>query len=117
MVVDQGDIFWIDLDEPYGSEPGFRHPFVVVQNNMFNYTGINTVVVCPITSNLKRAKSPGNVRLNKNEAGLSKESVVNISQITALDKDRLIEKIGSLSEKRLQQVISGIHLLLDPREV
>ena len=81
MVTNQGDIFWITLKEPAGSEPGYRHPHVVIQNNLFNRSRINTVVVCALTSNLKRAKAPGNVLLNKGEACLPKKSVVNISQI------------------------------------
>ena len=96
MVIRQGDVFWIELDEPSGSEPGYRHPHAVIQNNVFNKSRINTVVVCVITSNLRRAESPGNVLLKKGEANLPKQSVVNISQIFTADKRDLTEKIGSL---------------------
>ncbi|MBI2859327.1 MAG: type II toxin-antitoxin system PemK/MazF family toxin, partial [Chloroflexi bacterium] len=68
MVIDQGDVFWVDLGEPTGSGPAYRHPHVVVQNNVFNKSGIQTVVVCSLTSNLRRAASPGNVLLEKGEA-------------------------------------------------
>ena len=94
MVINQGDVFWIEFDEPAGSEPGYRHPHVVIQNNLFNRSRINTVVVCALTSNLKRAKAPGNVNLNKGEANLPKKSVVNISQIFTVNKSDLSEKIG-----------------------
>jgi mRNA interferase MazF len=67
MVIGQGDIYWVDLEEPSGSEPGYKHPHVVVQNNVFNRSQIGTVVVCALTSNLKRASAPGNVLLDKNE--------------------------------------------------
>ena len=117
MVINQGDIFWIDLDEPSGSEPGFRHPHVVLQNNVFNRSRIRTVVVCALTSNLKRATAPGNVRLEPGEANLSKQSVVNISQIFTVDKTRLSEKIGTLSVKRVRQILDGLRLLTEPREV
>ncbi|MEM7078985.1 MAG: type II toxin-antitoxin system PemK/MazF family toxin [Pseudomonadota bacterium] len=117
MVIEQGDVFWVDLDDPDGSEPGFRRPYVVVQNNVFNYSRINTVVVCAITSNLKRAKAPGNVLLNKGEANLPRESVVNISQIITLDKGMLVDKLGTLSQKRTAQVVAGIQLLIEPREI
>lgn len=117
MVINQGDIFWIDLNEPSGSEPGYRHPHVVIQNNLFNRSRINTVVVCPLTSNLKRATAPGNVLLNKGEANLPKKSVVNISQIFTVNKSDLSEKIGALKSERLEQVIQGIKLLTEPREV
>jgi mRNA interferase MazF len=117
MVINQGDIFWLDLNEPSGSEPGYRHPHVVIQNNLFNRSLINTVVVCALTSNLKRATAPGNVLLNKGEANLPKKSVINISQIFTVNKSDLSEKIGSLTRERINQVFDGIQLLAEPREV
>jgi len=99
-LINQGDIYWLDLEEPIGSEPGYRHPHVVIQNDLFNHSRIDTVVVCLITSNLKRAKSPGNVLLQKNEGNLPKRSVVNVSQIYTVDKMELFDKIGTLSPKR-----------------
>ncbi len=73
-MINQGDIFWVELDEPTGSSPGYRHPHVVIQNNVFNRSRINTVVVCALTSNLQRAAAPGNVLLEPGEADLSKQS-------------------------------------------
>jgi len=102
------------LGAPKGSEPGFRHPHVVVQNDVFNASRINTVVVCALTSNLKRAQAPGNLTLLKREANLPKKSVVNISQLLTVDKKDLTEKIGSLSSERTQEIINGIKLLIDP---
>ena len=117
MVINQGDIFWIDLDEPSGSEPGYRHPHVVVQNNVFNRSRINTVIVCALTSNLKRAAAPGNVLLEPREANLPKQSVVNVSQIFTVDKSQLGEKIGTLSSRRVREILDGVRLLLEPREL
>ena len=117
MVINQGDIFWVDFDIPDGSGPGYRRPCVVIQNNLFNRSRINTVVVCALTSNLKRAKAPGNVLLNKGEAHLPKKSVVNISQIFTVNKSDLSEKIGALTRERFNQVLEGIKLLTEPREV
>ena len=117
MVINQGDIFWVELDEPLGSGPGYRHPHVVVQNNLFNQSRINTVIVCALTSNLKRAQAPGNVLLDSNEAGLLKQSVVVVSQIFTVDKRQLNEHIGTLSQKRMRQILEGIKLLTEPREV
>ncbi len=116
-MINQGDIFWIEFGEPSGSTPGYRHPHVVIQNNIFNRSRINTVVVCALTSNFKRAKAPGNVLLSKGEANLPKRSVVNISQIVTVDKSDLVEKIGTLSDRRIQEILNGIYLLLEPREV
>jgi mRNA interferase MazF len=117
MVIRQGDIFWIDLGAPVGSEPGYRHPHVIIQNNLFNQSLINTVVVCALTSNLKRATAPGNVLLDKGEANLPKQSVINISQLFTVNKNDLSEKIGSLSRERFNQVYEGIKLLVAPRDV
>ena len=117
MVIKQGEVFWVDLGEPSGSEPAYRHPHVVIQNNVFNRSRVNTVVVCALTSNLKRAKAPGNVLLEKGEANLPKQSVVNITQLFTVNKSDLKEKIGSLSRNRLTQVLQGVELLVTPRDV
>jgi len=117
MVINQGDVYWVELEEPSGSEPGYRHPHVVIQNNVFNQSRINTVVVCVLTSNLRRAEAPGNILLEEGEANLPKQSVVNISQIFTVDKQALDEKIGTLSRKRVWQILDGIDLLLQPRDV
>ncbi len=117
MVIRQGELYWLDVGEPSGSAPGYRRPFVVIQNDMFNRSLINTVVVCTLTSNLRRAEAPGNVLLQPREAGLSKQSVVNVSQIYTVDKQELTEKIGSLSSKRVLEILGGIQLVLQPREV
>lgn len=74
MVINQGDIFWIDFTPPDRSEPGYRHPHLVIQNNLFNRSRINTVVICTLTSSMKRAGAPGNIVLSKGEANLPKKS-------------------------------------------
>src|SRR3712207_3002172 len=102
MEIRQGDIFWIDLEAPRKSEPGFTRPFVVVQNNLFNRSRMNTVLVCALTTNLSRADAPGNVRLYKDEANLSKPSVIIVSQMLTVDKSDLREKIGTLSKRRIE---------------
>ena len=115
-MIRQGDVYWIEFEEPEGSEPGYKHPHVVVQNNLFNHSRINTILVCPLTSNLKRANSPGNVLLDKREANLPKPSVINVSQIFTVDKSQLGDYIGTLSSEPLRQVLDGIKLLLEPKE-
>ncbi|HEY9875314.1 MAG TPA: type II toxin-antitoxin system PemK/MazF family toxin [Candidatus Obscuribacterales bacterium] len=117
MLINQGDIFWIDLDEPSGSEPGYRHPHVVIQNNVFNRSHISTVVVCTLTSNLRRADAPGNVLLEAGEADLPERSVVNVSQIFTVSKSHLGERIGTLSPERIRQILDGVRLLTEPREI
>ncbi len=116
-MIRQGDVFWVDLGKPSGSEPAFRYPHLVIQNNVFNRSRINTVVVCSLTSNLKRAKSPGNVLLEKGEANLLRQSVINITQIFTVDKGDLTEKIGSLSRDRIAQVLEGIDMLIKPMDI
>ncbi|MDP3259096.1 MAG: type II toxin-antitoxin system PemK/MazF family toxin [Thermodesulfovibrionales bacterium] len=117
MTIKQGDIYWINLVAPKGSKPGYRHPHVVIQNNIFNLSRINTIVVCALTSNLKRAAAPGNVLLKKGEGNLPKDSVVNISQVITVNKSDLTGKIGSLPPAKLKEIIEGVKLLIEPREL
>ncbi|HRW09600.1 MAG TPA: type II toxin-antitoxin system PemK/MazF family toxin [Caldilineaceae bacterium] len=114
MVIEQGDVFWIEFVRLHGADPGYRRPYVVVQGNTFNYSRIDTVVLCAITSSLARAEAPGNVRLEPGEANLPRASVVNVSQLLTVDKRDLVDKIGTLPWHRVQQIVEGIHLLLDP---
>jgi mRNA interferase MazF len=117
MVIAQGDIFWLDPGAPRGSGPGFRRPHVVVQNDVFNASRIQTIVLCSVTSNLTRAKAPGNLLLRKGEANLPRPSVVNVSQIVTVDKSVLKEKIGTLSCQRILEIVGGLRLVLEPREL
>lgn len=110
--VSQGDIWWADLPEPSGSGPGFRRPVVVVQGDSLNQSRIATVVCVPLTSNLRWASAPGNVPLSARLTGLSKDSVVNVSQIIALDKGILMERMGKLPRKKLDSVLAGIDIVL-----
>lgn len=117
MVIKQGDIYWIDLGEPVGAQTAYRHPHLVIQNNVFNQSRIASVVVCALTSNLKRAKAPGNILLEQDEVNLPKQSVVNVSQIFTVSKEQLQQKIGTLSQARIEQVLAGIQLVIEPRDV
>jgi mRNA interferase MazF len=116
MVIHQGDLYWVDLGAPHGSEPGYSHPHMVVQNNLFNHSKIGTVLICPLTSNLRWANAPGNVLLDKHEGNLPRQSVVNVSQIFPVDRSRLTDYIGTLSPNRIRQVVDGIKLVIEPRE-
>lgn len=117
MEIRQGELFWIEIGEPKGSAPGYRRPYVVIQNNVMNRSRIQTVIVCALTTNLKWSAAPGNVLLNKQEANLQKKSVINVSQLLTVDKESLVERIGSLSKERFNQVLQGITLLLEPGEL
>jgi mRNA interferase MazF len=117
MVINQGDVFWIDLGEPEASEPGYERPCVVIQNNVFNSSKLHTVIVCSITSSLKRGGAPGNVMLNEGEADLPKPSVVLVTQVYTVDKSQLGEYIGTLSRKRVRQILDGLDLVTEPREI
>ncbi len=117
MVIHQGDVYWIELGDPSGSEPGYKHPHVVVQNNLFNQSRIHTVIVCPLTSNLKRAQAPGNIQLERGEANLPKPSVVNVSQVFTVDKAQIGDHVGTLSPARVRAILDGIQLVLEPREL
>ena len=116
-MIRQGDVFWVELGEPVGSAPGYRHPHVVIQNNVFNRSRINTVVAVALTSNLTRAAAPGNVLLRKGEAGLPKPSVVNVSQVFTVDRSQLAQRIGTLSPARVREIVAGLLSVVEPREV
>ncbi len=108
MRLNRGDLFWIAPDDSRGSVPSYSHPHVVVQDDVFNHSRITTVVVCALTSNLHRATEPGNVLLEPGEGNLPKQSVVVVSQISSVDKSRLGEHIGSLSDARVEQILAGL---------
>lgn len=114
MVVQQGDVVWVELPDPDDSSPGGRHPAVVLQHDRFNRTALNTVVVAMLTSQLRYGALPGNVRLRKGEAGLPKASVVNVTQIATLDRASLSAKIGRVSRERLAEIWQGVCLVLEP---
>jgi mRNA interferase MazF len=99
-----------------GASLGGKRPAVVLQQDRFNRSRVQTVVVAAVTSNLKLAAAPGNVRLRKGEAGLAKASVVNVTQLMTVDRDLIRAKLGRLSDRRLAEVWNGIRLVLEPPE-
>ena len=111
-MIAQGEVWWADLEDPAGSEPGFRRPVVVVQGDPFNRSRLATVVCVALTSNLRWADAPGNVPLAAKATGLPKDSVANVSQIVTLDKASLTERAGVLTDKKLDLVLLGIDLVL-----
>lgn len=111
-MINQGDVYWIRAEASDASELGYHpHPYVVVQENLFNHSRVHTVIVCALTSNLKLINEPGNVLLNVGEANLPKQSIVVVSKVSSVEKARLGEYIGSLSQERVQQILAGLHLL------
>jgi mRNA interferase MazF len=115
-VIRQGEVHWIDLGDPRGSEPAHRRPCIIVQNDAFNASCIATVVVVVLTTNVRLGEAFGNVILRKGEAGLPKRSVVNVSQLATIDRTMLDGRIGKLSRHRLHEVLAGIEALLRPVE-
>ncbi len=113
VAVARGEIWWADLGDPLGSEPGYRRPVIVVQGDPLNRSRIATVVVVPLTSNLQWADAPGNVLLSSDLTGLSKDSVANVSQILTVDKSMLTERVSKLPQGKLDLVYSGIDIVLD----
>jgi mRNA interferase MazF len=106
--INQGDLYWLGPDESRGSVPGVAHPHVVIQDDVFNHSRVATVIVCALTSNLKRATEPGNVRLDAGEGNLPQPSIVVVSQVSSVEKTMLGERIGSLSASRVEQIIAGL---------
>lgn len=112
MVVSQGEVWWADIPAPTGSGPGFRRPVVVAQGDPLNRSRIATVVCVPLTSNLRWADAPGNVPLPAGATKLAKDSVANVSQVVALDKTLLTERVGKLPRAKVDLILSGIDIVL-----
>lgn len=112
MVVERGEIWWADLPEPRGSSPVYERPIVITQADFLSKTAINTVIGVLITTNLDLAEMPGNVLIEKRQSGLSKDSVVNVTQIVTIDKTQLLEFVGTLSERKMEQIDEGLRLVL-----
>ncbi len=112
--VRQGEIYWIDLGSPVGSEPAYLHPHVIVQSDVYNRSRLRTVIVCALTSNLRRAELPGNVLLAAGEANLPRPSVVNVTQLFTVDRSELGESVGRLSRRRVREIVAGVRLVLAP---
>lgn len=112
-MIRRGEIWWAELDEPTGSEPGFRRPLVVLQADAFNRSRIQTVVCAVLTSNLRLAEAPGNVLVVRRDSGLPKDSVVNVSQIVTIDRSALSERVGKLSARVRQRIDDGLRLVLE----
>ena len=108
----RGEVWWADLPEPAGSEPGYRRPVLIVQADDFNRSRIRTVLAAAITSNLAIAQAPGNLPLPRGSVGLERESVVNVSQVVTVDKRFLMERAGRLSGSQLRLVEEGLRLVL-----
>jgi mRNA interferase MazF len=104
----RGGVYWVEADPQSEVAPNYRHPHVVIQDDVFNRSRIDTVIVCGITSNPRRAHEPGNVRLEEGEGNLVKLSVVVVSQVSSIPKSRLGDYIGTLSSERVTQVLDGL---------
>jgi mRNA interferase MazF len=112
VVISQGEVWWADLLEPSGSGAGYRRPVVVVQGDAFNRSAIATVVSVPLTSTLRWADAPGNVRLSARSTGLPRDSVANVSQVVALDRIHLTERVGKLSRAKVDLLLSGLDIVV-----
>ena len=108
----RGEIWWASLTAPKGSGPGYRRPVLVVQANSFNESRISTVLVVVLTSNLALAQAPGNVRISKSDSGLSKASVLNVSQIITIDRQFLTERVGTVPGRVMEKINEGLKLVL-----
>lgn len=117
MTIRQGDVLWVSLPAARGSAPAGRRPAVILQHDRFNRTRLATAVIVAITSKLRYAGIPGNVRLRKGEAGLTRPSVINVTQIATVDRDNLGPHLGRLSATRLAEVWQGIRLVCEPDSI
>ena len=112
MVISQGEVWWAEMPAPVGSGPGLRRPVVIVQSDAINRSRIATVLCVPLTSNLGWANAPGNVPLAARVTGLPKDSVANVSQLTAVDKSLLTERVAKLPRRTIQLILAGLDVVL-----
>jgi mRNA interferase MazF len=108
----RGELWWADFGIPFGSEPGYKRPVLIIQNDFFNRSKINTTIVIPLTTNLILADAPGNILITKNESKLKKDSVLTISQIEVIDRQRLIEKITKIDRTVIEKIENNIIFVL-----
>ncbi len=113
MVVQRREVWWADLEEPRGSEPGFRRPILIVQADAFNRSRLRTVLGIVLTSSMRVLDAPGNVLLPAKSSGLAKDSVANVTQIVTLDEDYLAERTGRIPPRLMARVDAGLKLVLD----
>ena len=113
MPIRKGSIYWVDFSSAGNAKTNGLSPGLVIQNDALNSSKLNTVNILAITTNLKFGELPGNVLLDKGEANLPKPCVINVTRIKTVDKIRLREKIGSLTEERMVKVDEGIKLVLN----
>lgn len=112
MVIERGEVWWADLGEPDGSEPGYRRPVVIVQSEAFNRSRLRTVIAVVLMTNVRLVEAPGNVLLPAKATGLPKDSVANVSQVITVDRDFLLERAGRIRGQLLQDVNKGLRLVL-----
>lgn len=108
----RGEIWWANLPDPVGSEPGYRRPVLIIQDDTFNQSRISTVIVAIITSNTQLAEAPGNVLLPCEASALPRDSVVNVSQIFTIDRTFLAERVGALPNYLQEEVDEGLRTIL-----
>ena len=108
----RGEIWWANLPDQVGSEPGYRRPVLIIQDDTFTQSRISTVIVVIVTSNTRLAEAPGNVLLPCEASGLPRDSVANVSQILTIDKTFLVERVGSLPNYLQQEVDEGLRIIL-----
>lgn len=111
-MIRRAQIWWVDLTEPIGSEPGYRRPAIVLQRDEVNASGIDTVVVCVLTSNTRLARARGNTLLRRGVTGLPRDSVANASQIATVNKTDLDRLVGVLPESDMSEVDQGLRWFL-----
>ena len=112
MVIQRGEIWWAELDEPRGSEPGYRRPVLIVQNDAFNRSRIATIIAVVLTSNLRLLDAPGNVLVPARASGLKKDSVANVSQVVTIERACLAKRAGRIETPLMRDVDQGLRLAL-----
>jgi mRNA interferase MazF len=113
----RGEIWWVDYGIPYGSEPGYRRPVIIMQNDFFNNSKIKTTIVVPLSTNLLLADVPGNIFIHRKDSKLTKDSVILIAQTGVIDKERLIEKVSKINNDVMDKIEDSVMFILGMKNI
>ncbi len=109
MNVKRGDIYYADLSPVVGSEQGGVRPVLIVQNDVGNKYS-PTVIAAAITSQHDKSRMPTHINVNGDSCGLSKDSVVLLEQVRTIDKQRLKERMGNLSNNDMNKIDRALYV-------
>jgi mRNA interferase MazF len=112
VVIQRGEVYWVDLGEPEGSRPAKRRPVLVISDDLYNSSNLSTIIAVTLTGTLRLADMPGNVRIVKGDAGITRDCVANVTALVTLDKTELGRRSGRVRPTTLANIDEGLRMVL-----